>query len=65
MYQQRPPSITYTVKKVSVFPSPAGMSPTQTLPGPGIVKIFPARDSLVSDIPAGDGKIMNLFYSVL
>ncbi len=24
----------------------------------------PARESLVSDIPAGDGKIANLFYSV-
>jgi hypothetical protein len=23
------------------------------------------RESLVSDIPAGDGKIINLFYSVL
>jgi hypothetical protein len=27
--------------------------------------IFPARESLVSDIPAGDGKVGNLFYSVL
>ncbi len=26
--------------------------------------MFPARESLVSDIPAGDGKIVNLFYSV-
>jgi hypothetical protein len=25
--------------------------------------IFPARESLVSDIPAGDGNIANLFYS--
>jgi hypothetical protein len=25
------------------------------------VKLFPARESLVSDIPAGDGKIANLF----
>jgi hypothetical protein len=28
------------------------------------IKLFPARESLVSDIPAGDGKIGNLFYSV-
>ncbi len=27
--------------------------------------IFPARFSLVSDIPAGDGKIANLFYCVI
>ncbi len=27
-------------------------------------KLFPTRKSLVSDIPAGDGKISNLFYSV-
>jgi hypothetical protein len=26
--------------------------------------IFPARKSLVRDIPAGDGKTANLFYSV-
>ncbi len=25
--------------------------------------LFPPRESLVSDIPAGDGKIANLFYS--
>ncbi len=28
---------------------------------PGIMKVFSARESLVSDIPAGDGKIVNLF----
>ncbi len=27
--------------------------------------IFPARESLVSNIPPGDGKIANLFYTVL
>jgi hypothetical protein len=30
----------------------------------GLCKIFPARESLVSDIPAGDGKTDNFFYSV-
>jgi hypothetical protein len=40
----------YTVKRLEIFPSPAGM--------------FPATESLVSDIPAEDGKIANLFYSV-
>ncbi len=28
---------------------------------PGIIKLFPVRKSLVSDIPAGDGKTANLF----
>jgi hypothetical protein len=27
--------------------------------------VFPARESLLSDIPAGEGKISNLFYSVV
>jgi hypothetical protein len=31
----------------------------------GIIRLFPARESLVSDIPAGDGKIVNLFYSAV
>ncbi len=31
---------------------------------PGIMKLFPARESLISDIPAGNGKIVNRFYSV-
>ncbi len=25
-------------------------------------QLFPARESLVSDTPAGDGKIINLYY---
>ncbi len=32
---------------------------------PEIIKLFPVRESLVSDIPAGDRKNDNLFYSVL
>jgi hypothetical protein len=28
---------------------------------PGKMKLFPARESLVSGIPAGDGKTANLF----
>jgi hypothetical protein len=56
----------YTVKKVKDFPSPAGMSLTRlSLDGNTVVKLFPSRESLVSDIPTGDGKIANLFlYSV-
>jgi hypothetical protein len=32
---------------------------------PGIIKLFPARKGLESDIPAGDRKIDKLFYSVV
>jgi hypothetical protein len=49
----------YTVKKASNFPDPSQDVTNQTLP-----KLFPARESLASDIPAGDGKITHLFYSV-
>jgi hypothetical protein len=45
----------YTVKKrFAIFTSPAEIS----------LKLFPARESLVSDISAGDGKIVNPFYRV-
>jgi hypothetical protein len=53
----------YTVKKkIASFPSPAGMS----LPNSGgnndvITELFLPRGSLVIDIPAGDGKLVNLF----
>jgi hypothetical protein len=50
--------IQYTGKKVINFPVPRGDVTYQTLPGR---ENFPARESLVSDIPAGDGKIANLF----
>ncbi len=40
------------------------MSLPMNSPWPGLIKLFPARESLVYDIPAGDGKIANLFYSV-
>ncbi len=63
LINQAPP---YTVKKGFRFSrTPAGMSLTKLSPWPGIIDLFPPRDSLVSeDIPAGDGKIINLFYSV-
>jgi hypothetical protein len=28
------------------------------------IKLFPVRERLVSDVPAGEGEIVNLFYSV-
>jgi hypothetical protein len=46
-------------KRLAISSSPAGMSLTR------IIKSFPARESLVSGIPAGDGKISNLLYIVL
>jgi hypothetical protein len=58
------PQIAYSVhckKEVAVFPSPAGMSLTQTLSGREKTKLFPPRKSLISDIPAGDGKTANSF----
>jgi hypothetical protein len=39
-------------KRLAIIPSPAGI-------------VFPARESLVSDIPAGEVKIANLFFPVL
>ncbi len=40
------------------------MSPTK-LSLAGIIKLFPVRESLVGDIPAGDREIAYLFYSVV
>jgi hypothetical protein len=52
-------------KKVNDILVPAGMSLTKlSLAAPGIIKLFPARESLASDILAGDRKMANLFYSV-
>jgi hypothetical protein len=55
-------------KRLAVFPIPLGMSLTsnQTLPGREyVIKLFPARESLVSDIPAGDRKTANLFLQCI
>jgi hypothetical protein len=51
-------------KRLAIFPFPAGMSLTK-LSLAGIIKLFPARESLVRDIPAGAREIANLFYSVV
>ncbi len=57
--------VIHCKKRVPFFPSKAGMSLTKLSLWLVIIKIFPARDSLVtSDIPAGDGKYDNLFNSV-
>ncbi len=52
----------YTVKKsFSIFPSPAGIR--LSLGGNNVViyKLFPPKESLESDILAGDGNIEKLF----
>ncbi len=43
---------------------PAGMSLTKLFLRLGIIKSFQARESLVSDIPAGYGKNDNLLLTV-
>jgi hypothetical protein len=58
----RPFDGAYTVKKVIVFPSPAGINKANS-PWPGKNYLFSARESLVRGIPAGAGEIGNLFYS--
>ncbi len=59
---------TYTVKKGSrVFRPQPGVTTKLSLGGSNdvITELFLPRGSLVSDIPAGDGKLVNLFYGVL
>ncbi len=55
-------------KSFSIFPSLAGMSLTKLSLGGNndvIYKLFPPRESLVSDIPAGDGNIEKLFLQCI
>jgi hypothetical protein len=54
-------------KSFSIFLYPAMMSLTKLSLGGNndlIYKLFPPRESLVSDIPAGDGNIEKLFFTV-
>ncbi len=51
-------------KNFSIFPSPAGVSLTKLSLGGNnlyMTSLFPPRESLVSDIPAGNGNIEKLF----
>ncbi len=50
-------------KRLAIFRSPAGMSLTSLSRGRNI-KLFPPRESLVSDFPAGDGKFETFFFAV-
>jgi hypothetical protein len=57
----------YTVKKVSEIPVPSRDVTTKLSLGGNndvITELFLPRGNLVSDIPAGDGKLVNLFYGV-
>jgi hypothetical protein len=56
----------YTVKKVSDFPIPSrDVTYGTKLSLAGNNLIIPGQGELVSDILAGDGKIVNFFYSVV
>jgi hypothetical protein len=59
--RSHPSNTAHCKKWFPIFLSPAGMSPNSLWLG--IIKLFPARESLISDIPTGDRKIFNL-YSV-
>jgi hypothetical protein len=49
----------YTVKKLTIFPAPAGTSLTKlSMAGNNLII------SLVSDIPLGDGKPLTFFYTI-
>jgi hypothetical protein len=56
-----PPAICYTLKKGlrHSLPQPGCHLPNS--PSAGIIKLFSPLPSLVSDIPAGDGNVANLF----
>jgi hypothetical protein len=56
---------THRKKKVREFPVPSRDVTTKLSLGGNndvITELFLPRGSLVSDIPAGDGKLVNLFY---
>jgi hypothetical protein len=54
-------------KRLPVLPSPVGRSLTKLYLGGKndvMYKLFPPRESLIGDIPAGDGNSEKLFYGV-
>jgi hypothetical protein len=58
----------HTVKKGERFSRPQSGCHLPNSPWPGIISIpgvFPARESLVSDIPTGDGKNSSLFLQCM
>ncbi len=61
----RTSKLHYTVKKVIDIPIPSRDVSNQTLPEREQITVLPARESLVSGTPAGDGKIANLFLQYM
>jgi len=62
------PFILHRKKKVREFPVPIRDVTTKLSLGGNndvITELFLPRGSLVSDIPAGDGRLVNLFYGVV
>jgi hypothetical protein len=55
----------YTVKKVSHFPVPQPGCHWPNSLWTGKTRLFPPRKSLISDIPAGDGKTANSFLQCM
>ncbi len=53
----------YTIKKVFRYSCPQPGCHLPNSPRAGTIELFLPRGCLVSDIPAGDGNITNLFYS--
>jgi hypothetical protein len=61
-------STVHSKKKVREFPVPSRDATTKLSMGGNndvITELFLPRGSLVSDIPAGDGKLVHLFYGVV
>ncbi len=58
-------NLHYTVKKCYRFSRPQPGCHLPNSPWTGIIKFFPSRESLVSDMPAGEGKITNLFLQCI
>jgi hypothetical protein len=59
--------VLHCKKKVREFPIPSRDVTTRLSLGGNndvITELFLPRGSLVSDIPAGDGKLANLFFTV-
>jgi hypothetical protein len=54
----------YTVKKGNPFSCPQPGCHFPNSPWARIIKLLLVRESLVSDIQAGDGKTANLFFTV-
>ena len=60
--------LVHSKKKIREFPVPSrDVTSKLSLGGNNdvITELFLPRGSLVSDIPAGDGKLVNLFYGVV